>query len=481
MIKTPDASQSREMLSPDPAISADVLSLIVGRSVAEGQEYELLLTVGVDWDPAGTTDREKAFFNRVKQLIQKDLSLSVAVIGHTDTLGSEEENLTIGFYYASRIANQLVNTLHFPHDRLEILSRGESEPVVTSGSFEKQAFNRRVVIRLATPTTVRVARQLPAKKPGKNILIVEPVSGTVDRAYQRVRAVVEGGSQTALLTINGISSLITVQNSRIDTEVVLERGDNTIEVMAWDDSGSYGRDSVEVNYISPPPEIEIHKPLDGDLFDTTHSLVVEVSGKIKAQTPLAETFLFLNGAPRRIEVDERGNFSQPVVLIRKTNRIKVEALDIYGKTDTSENITVNTVNLAPKDVVVYLTWDQPGVDLDLHIRGPQGEHTYYAALDPVESSEAIPQGALDLDDKNGFGPEVFSMSGDTQGRYTIEAHYHHSPDNIPSQAQITVVLYPAEPARRVTRIFGPRELNPGKDREWIVTEIDLPEGIFTIH
>lgn len=108
-----------------------VLSLIVGRSVAEGQEYELLLTVGVDWDPAGTTDREKAFFNRVKQLIQKDLSLSVAVIGHTDTLGSEEENLTIGFYYASRIANQLVNTLHFPHDRLEILSRGESEPVVT--------------------------------------------------------------------------------------------------------------------------------------------------------------------------------------------------------------------------------------------------------------------------------------------------------------------------------------------------------------
>ena len=456
-----------------------VLTLSVGRSLAAGPEYELILTVGVAWDAAGTTDREKAFFNRVKQLIKKDLSLSVAVIGHTDTLGSQDENMAIGFHYASRIANQLADTLHFPYERFEIVSRGESEPVVTSGSFEKQAENRRVVIKLATPTSARVAKQLPAKKPGKNILILEPVSGTVDRAYQRVRAIVEGGSQTALLTINGISSLITVQNSRIDTEIVLERGDNTIEVMAWDDSGSFGRDSVEVNYISPPPEIEIHKPLDGDLFDTTHSLVVEVSGKIKAQTQLAETFLFLNGAPRRIEVDEQGSFSQPVVLIRKTNRIKIEALDIYGKTDTSEDITVNTVNLAPKDIVVYLTWDQPEVDMDLHILGPNGEHTYYAALDPVESSEAIPQGALDLDDKNGFGPEVFSMSGDTHGQYTIEARYHHSQENVPSQAQITVVLYPAEPARRITRIFGPKELNPDKGRKWIVTNIDLPEGIFT--
>jgi len=456
-----------------------VLPISLAPAVAQSQDYELILTVGANWDAAGTTDREKAFLDRVRQLIEKDQSLSVAVVGHTDTLGSEYENRTIGYFYASRIANQLAEIFHFPYERLEILSTGESEPIVRSGSFEEQAENRRVIIKLATPTATKVARQFPDQKPGKNILIVEPVSGTVDRAYQRVRAIVEGGSQTALLTLNGISSLITVQDSRIDTEIVLDRGDNNIEVMAWDESGSFGKDSVDVTYISPPPEIEIHRPLNGDLFDTTHSLVVEVSGEIKTQTQLAETFLFLNGAPRRIEVDEKGRFSQPVVLIRKTNRIKIEAIDIYDKTDISDEITVNTVNLAPKDIVVYLTWDKPGVDLDLHILGPDGEHTYYAALDPVESSEAIPHGALDLDDKNGFGPEVFSMSGDTQGLYTIEAHYHHSPENLPSQAQVTVVLYPAEPARRITRQFGPRELNPDKDRDWVVTQVKLPEGIFT--
>lgn len=457
-----------------------IIPVLSHGSRAEGREYELFLTVGVDWDASGTTDREKAFFERVRQLIKKDPSLSVAVVGHTDTLGSEEENRAIGFFYASRIANQLVNTLKFPYERLEITSRGELEPLVASGSFDGQIQNRRVVIRLASTAVSRVEGLPPARQPEKNILILEPASGTVDRAYQRVRAIVEGGSRTALLTINGISSLVTVLDSRINTEVVLERGENRIEVMAWDESGSFGRDSVEVTYVSPPPEIEIHKPGNGDLFDTTHSPVVEVSGRVKSQTRLAETFLFLNGAPMRIEVDDQGRFSQPVVLIRKTNRIKVEAIDVYGKTDTSEEIAVSTFNMAPKDIVVYLTWDQPGVDLDLHIWGPDGEHTYYAALDPIESGEAIPLGALDLDDKNGFGPEVFSMAGEAKGIYTIEARYHHSQEDISSQAQVTVVLYPTEPARRITRIFGPKALDPRKDKEWIVTRIDLPEGIFTV-
>jgi uncharacterized protein YfaP (DUF2135 family) len=203
-----------------------------------------------------------------------------------------------------------------------------------------------------------------------------------------------------------------------------------------------------------------------------------VTGKIEAQTTLAETFLFLNGAPRRIEVDEEGNFSQPVVLIRRNNRIRVEAMDIFGKTDTSEDITVTTINLSPKDVVVYLIWDQPGVDLDLHVYGPDDKHTYYAALDPPESSEAIPEGALDLDDKNGFGPEVFSMTGVSQGTYDIVARYHHSPESTAAQAQLTVVLYPTEPARRITRIFGPRKMGPGAEEDWFVTRISLPEGAF---
>ncbi len=440
---------------------------------------ELVITVSPEWTYATAGEEEKEVLEKMGLRIRKDPSLTLEVTGHTDTFGMEKENLSIGFYYGARIARDLVDQGVVSPDRLEILSRGEFEPLQRGGNFQEQAPNRRVVIRLGAPPVTQVVREEPGLRTGKSVLIVEPVSGTVDRAYQKVKAIVEGASQTALLTVNGISTLIAVQDSRIDTEVVLERGENIIEVMAWDSSGDFGKDAVSVVYISPPPEIEIEAPRNGDLYDTTHSLVAEVRGRVLSQTPLKETFLFLNGAPRRIEVDNGGRFSQPIVLIRRSNSIRVEATDIFGKTDISEDIDVPTVNLAPKDIVVYLTWDQPGVDLDLHLLGPGDKHTYYAALDPVESSEAIVGGALDLDDKNGFGPEVFSMSRAVPGRYDIEAHYHHSQFNTPSRAQVTVVLYPAEPARRLTRIFGPRELAPGKEEVWFVTSIDLPEGVFS--
>ncbi len=457
-----------------------VLALLILPSPIRGAAVpsDMALTLPVDWDPVKIAKEETSTLQKMVRQLEKDLSLSVTVTGHTDTLGVEQENFAIGFFYASRIADHLVARFGFPRDRLLVDSKGETAPVAPAGSFESQAPNRRVVVSIGDPRAEKVPVQETRKVRGKHILILEPAPGTVDRAYQKVKAIVEGSSQTALLTVNGISSLIAVLNSRIDTEVVLERGENSIEVMAWDDTGAFGKDKVAVNYVPPPPEIEINTPRDGDIFDTTQSPVVDVTGKIEAQTTLSETFLFLNGAPRRIEVDEEGNFSQPVVLIRRNNRIRVEAVDIFGKTDTSEDITVTTINLSPKDVVVYLIWDQPGVDLDLHVYGPDDKHTYYAALDPPESSEAIPEGALDLDDKNGFGPEVFSMTGVSQGIYDIVARYHHSPESTAAQAQLTVVLYPTEPARRITRIFGPREMGPGAEEDWFVTRISLPEGAF---
>ncbi|MDF1535539.1 MAG: OmpA family protein [bacterium] len=457
-----------------------VLILLIQFSLvpAAAAPIQIALTLSADWDPDKVSMEEKSTLQQMVQQLKKDLSVTVTVTGHTDTFGIEQENFAIGFFYASRIADHLVDRFGFPRERLLVDSRGETTPVVSAGSFESQAPNRRVLVGIGDPAAAKVQTQAPRKVLGKNVLILEPAPGTVDRAYQKVKAIVEGSSQTALLTINGISSLIAVQESRIDTEVVLERGDNTIEVMAWDDSGAFGKDEVAVSYVPPPPEIRINTPRDGQVFDTTHSPVIGVTGKIEAQTTLSETFLFLNGAPHRIEVDEEGNFSQPVVLIRRNNRIRVEAVDIYGTTDTSEDITVSTINLAPKEMVVYLIWDQPGVDLDLHIYGPDDQHTYYGALDPPESSEAIPEGALDLDDKDGFGPEVFSMTRVSQGIYDIVARYHHSPESKAAQAQLTVVLYPTEPARRITRVFGPMEMGPGAVEDWFVARISLPEGAF---
>ncbi len=439
---------------------------------------DISVDVPAGWlaDQAGADVKDR--LSRMRDRVRKDLSLIIVVTGHTDTFGSPEENISIGYYYAHEVAGQLATVSGFPKDRIDVRSAGESGALISHGDLDAQNLNRRVIISLASPGG-KVIKPVPQPNvnPGK-VLILEPRAGTVSRAYQRVNAIVEGDSNTALLTVNGISSLIAVNKSRVESEIVLEKGDNLIEIMAWDRSGRSGKDQVKIVYIPPPPQVKLAHPRDGDVFNTTISPVVQVSGRIMSKTVLKESFLFLNGSPRRIEVDGQGRFSQPIVLIREKNKLRVEALDIFGKTATSPDISVKTINMAPKDMVVFLTWDKPGVDLDLHVWGPEGKHTYYRALDPYDNSEAIPGGGLDLDDKDGFGPEVFTFAGGPKGIYTIGARYHHSPKGIPCKAQVTVVLHPAEPSRRITRIFGPFTMSPGINSRWTVTRVSIPNGYF---
>ena len=436
------------------------------------------LTVPVGWSASEASASAKELLAAIGTDLKKDQTLQVTVTGHTDTFGSKRENLAIGYYYAQIVAKQLESAFGFDRSRMIIDSAGEMAPQVDHGSSRKQSSNRRVVISVNKRGSETVQSVPEAPSPDKRVLIMEPSPGTVTRAYQRVKAIVEGDSTTALLTINGVSSLIAVQDARVESEVVLNNGENVIELMAWDRSGQFGRDRVEVKYIPPPPQVELFNPRDADVFNTTLSPVVKIRGRVLSISPLKETFLFLNGSPRRINVTPGGNFNQSVVLIREINTMKIEALDLFGKTTTSPEITVRTENMSPREMVVFLTWDKADVDLDLHIWGPERKHTYYGALDPYESSQAIPGGALDLDDRDGFGPEVFSFADGLEGVYTIGARYHHSFEGEPCQAQITVVLNPAEPARRITRIFGPYTLSPGQADNWTATRVSMPEGSF---
>lgn len=441
----------------------------------EGED-ELILPAG--WSASDASDEVRNHILSIGVDLDKDPTLQVRVTGHTDTFGSSGQNMAIGYYYAHSVAGQLESAFGFDPMRMIVDSAGEMEPRIKRGSSKQQEINRRVVISVSRQGSETVQAVPVPPVPDKRVLILEPSSGTVTRAYQRVKAVVEGDSTTALLTVNGVSSLIAVQDARVESEVVLNNGENVIELMAWDRSGQFGRDSVAVTYIPPPPQVELFHPRDGDVFNTTLSPVVKVRGRVLSTSPLKETFLFLNGSPRRINVSPGGNFNQSVVLIQEINTMKIEALDLFGKTTTSPEITVGTENMSPREMVVFLTWDKPDIDLDLHIWGPERKHTFYGALDPYESSQAIPGGALDLDDRDGFGPEVFSFADGLEGIYTIGARYHHSSDGEECQAQITVVLHPAEPARRITRIFGPYTLSPGDGENWTAARLSMPEGSF---
>ncbi len=431
--------------------------------------------------PAGWSAKQadaglRDLLGRMLGLLQSDGTLQLVVTGYTDSLGTADENLAIGYYYAERVERELV-ALGIPKGRIRLATEGEGSPLKAGGGFLEQAENRRVKVVLSALPATPLGSAAARSSGGKKVFIVEPTPGKTDRAYQKVRAIIEGGAKTALLTVNGVSQIMPVNNSRVDGEAVLDRGANSIEVTAWDESGAVGKDRVELEYVPPPPRVAIQTPRNDEQFDTTESPVIRVRGKVSSAAPLQETFLFLNGAPRRIEIDKDGSFDQPLVLIQEQNALRVEAVDVFGKVATSEEVRIRSTTLAPKDLVVFLTWDGM-VDIDLHVFGPDGKHTWWQALDTFHGADAIAGGTLDLDNKTGFGPEVFSLTEGNKGVYSFEVGYWHSAGGEPTEALVTVVLHPSDPARRVVRVFGPRTLAPGDLSRWQVARIRLPENLF---
>jgi outer membrane protein OmpA-like peptidoglycan-associated protein len=80
--------------------------------------------------------------------LHRDPSLRIAIIGHTDDVGSIPDNQDL----SERRARAVVQTLTVQHGidpaRLEAAGRGESQPVADNATGEGRAQNRRVELRL---------------------------------------------------------------------------------------------------------------------------------------------------------------------------------------------------------------------------------------------------------------------------------------------------------------------------------------------
>jgi hypothetical protein len=100
------------------------------------------LTLPSDWHPDEVSVDEKSALSKMISFLKKDLSATVTITGHTDNLGMEEENYAIGFFYASRVADLLVEKFNFSRDRLQVESMGETSPAVSTGSYQSQTSSR---------------------------------------------------------------------------------------------------------------------------------------------------------------------------------------------------------------------------------------------------------------------------------------------------------------------------------------------------
>jgi OOP family OmpA-OmpF porin len=83
----------------------------------------------------------------VVQALRNDPTLRAMVVGHTDSVGSDEANLRLSLRRAEAVRNYLV-TQGINPARITVDGKGESQPVVPNDTEANRAKNRRVEITL---------------------------------------------------------------------------------------------------------------------------------------------------------------------------------------------------------------------------------------------------------------------------------------------------------------------------------------------
>jgi outer membrane protein OmpA-like peptidoglycan-associated protein len=123
---------------------------VAAGKLAEGKFlYETVLSddkVKFGFDRAELSDDAKAALNTlVSQLKTDNKNMYLEIQGHTDNVGGEEYNLSLGEKRAEAVRRYLA-TQGVPLHRMSVISYGESEPVADNKTRDGRSGNRRVVV-----------------------------------------------------------------------------------------------------------------------------------------------------------------------------------------------------------------------------------------------------------------------------------------------------------------------------------------------
>jgi peptidoglycan-associated lipoprotein len=110
--------------------------------------YEIVLTddqVNFGFDKFKLCDGAKAALDAFAAKIKaENKNVYIEVQGHTDSVGSEQYNLDLGYKRAEQVVRYLNMDLGFPLHRMNIISYGEYKPLDTNDTRAGRAKNRRV-------------------------------------------------------------------------------------------------------------------------------------------------------------------------------------------------------------------------------------------------------------------------------------------------------------------------------------------------
>ncbi|MBA4747039.1 MAG: OmpA family protein [Muricauda sp.] len=110
--------------------------------MAEGK----ISTNGIRFN-SGSADilpQSMGIIRQISQVLNQDSAMSLNIVGHTDSDGSDESNMKLSKDRAEAVKKALVSVYGISENRLNSEGKGEAEPVADNGTSQGKAQNRRV-------------------------------------------------------------------------------------------------------------------------------------------------------------------------------------------------------------------------------------------------------------------------------------------------------------------------------------------------
>jgi outer membrane protein OmpA-like peptidoglycan-associated protein len=149
------AAETRRLRAAEAALRAlrdSIRNAPVPMSAAEMATMEARIHFA--FDRSELTDSARAILDEKVLVFRANPEMTIAIVGHTDIVGTDAYNLALGTRRAEAARAYIVSR-GIDANRIVIESRGESQPVVEAAGRAGQAPNRRAVFRIVIAPDVK--------------------------------------------------------------------------------------------------------------------------------------------------------------------------------------------------------------------------------------------------------------------------------------------------------------------------------------
>ena len=174
-----------------------------------------------------------------------------------------------------------------------------------------------------------------------------------------------------------------------------------------------------------PLRVHLRTPRPG----WTHQRLVRIQGVV-SDKHIQVARVALNGTDLPTNV-RHGRFEMRLWLPPGENTIEASA---HNESGSSRDAVSIFADVPSTDVVVLLTWDTDNTDLDLQVTDPSGEEC------DEGNRKTAAGGSLEVDDTDGYGPEIFALPRAPAGTYRVAVAAYDLANVPETHAEVLVVL-----------------------------------------